>query len=153
MSRGPSNGVCSRDLLISRASSESRISPLTAFTVTKATTSLQTSPPFIVVRLVRVLMYVRVHAAKFFQKKNEMSQNCTKGQRKELTRETPTMRSGPHEQPHPQTEVCNQSQLSTCARVGTVQKPLRRYTREVSATDATKPTSPVLARVLVSPQT
>ena len=54
MSRGPpSNGVCSRDLVMSRASSESRISPLTASAVTRATTSLHTGPPFIVVRLVR----------------------------------------------------------------------------------------------------
>ena len=58
-------------------------------------------------------------------------------------------RSGAHEQPHPQTEVCSQRQLSTCARGGTVQKPLRRCTREGFATDVTKPTSPVLARVLV----
>ena len=50
-----------------------------------------------------------------------MSQNCANGQKKEST-ETPTTRSGPHEQPHPQTEVCSQRQLSTCARGGTVQK-------------------------------
>ena len=43
-----------------RASSESRISPLTASVVTRATTSLHTGPPFIVVRLVRELMSVRV---------------------------------------------------------------------------------------------
>ena len=30
-----------------------------------------------------------------------------------------------------------------------MQKPSRRHTREGSATDATKPASPVLARVLV----
>ena len=66
MSRGPpSNGVCSRDLVTSLASSESRISPLTASAVTRATTSLHKGPPFIVVRLVRELMSVRVHAAKF----------------------------------------------------------------------------------------
>ena len=66
MSRGPpSNGVCSRDLVMSRASSESRISPLTASAVTRATTSLHKDPPFIVVRLVRELMSVRVHAARF----------------------------------------------------------------------------------------
>ena len=61
----PSNGVCSGGLVKSRASSESRISPLTASAVTRATTSLHTSPPFIVVRLVRELMSVRVHAASF----------------------------------------------------------------------------------------
>ena len=66
MSRGPpSNGVCSRDLVMSRASSEPRIFPLTASAVTRATTSLHTSPPFTVVRLVRDLMSVRVHAARF----------------------------------------------------------------------------------------
>ena len=55
-SRGPpSNGVCSRSLVKSRASSESRISPLTASAVTRATTSLQS----------RELMFVRVHAASF----------------------------------------------------------------------------------------
>ena len=63
-SRGPpSNGVCSRDLVMSKASSESRISPLTASAVTRAITSLHTGPPYIVVRLVRELMSVRVHAA------------------------------------------------------------------------------------------
>ena len=35
-----------------------------------------------------------------------------------------------------------------CAQGGTVQKPSRRHTREGSATDATKPASPVLAGVL-----
>ena len=39
----PSNGVCSRDLVMSRASSESRISPLTASSVTRTTTSLHKS--------------------------------------------------------------------------------------------------------------
>ena len=66
MSRGsPSNGVCSRDLVVSRASSTSRISTLTASAMTGATTSLHASPPFIVVRLVRELMSVRVHVARF----------------------------------------------------------------------------------------
>ena len=50
---------------MSRASSASRISPLTASAVTRATTSLHTGPPFIVVRLVRELMSVRDHAARF----------------------------------------------------------------------------------------
>ena len=50
---------------MSRASPESRISPLTASAVTRATTSLHKGPPFIVVRLVRELMSVRVHAARF----------------------------------------------------------------------------------------
>ena len=50
---------------MSRASSESRITPLTASAVTRATTSLHTGPPFIVVRLVRELMSVRLHAASF----------------------------------------------------------------------------------------
>ena len=54
-----------RDLVMSRASSESRIFPLTASAVTRATTSLHKSPPFIVVRLVRELTSVRVHAARF----------------------------------------------------------------------------------------
>ena len=49
---------------MSRASSESRISPLTASAVTRAPTSLHTSPPFTVVRLVRQLMSARVRAAK-----------------------------------------------------------------------------------------
>ena len=66
MSSGPpSNGVCSRDLVISRDSSESRISPLTASAVTRANTPLHEGPPFIIVRLVRELMSVRVHAARF----------------------------------------------------------------------------------------
>ena len=50
---------------MSQANSESRISPLTASAVTRATTSLHTGPPFIVVRLVRELMSVRVHAVSF----------------------------------------------------------------------------------------
>ena len=58
-------GVCSRDLGMSRASSESRISPLTASAVTRATTSLHKGPPFTFVRLVREVMSVRVHAARF----------------------------------------------------------------------------------------
>ena len=53
------------ECVMSRASSESRISPLTASAVARATTSLHTSPPFIVVRLVRELMSVRIHAASF----------------------------------------------------------------------------------------
>ena len=56
---------CSRDFLMSPASSGSKISPLTASEVTRATTLRHTSPPFIVVRLVRELMSVRVHAARF----------------------------------------------------------------------------------------
>ena len=74
ISRGPpSNGVCSRDLVMSRASSKSSISPLTASAVTRATTSLQTGPPFIVVRLVRELMSVRVHAASFLSPARRIS--------------------------------------------------------------------------------
>ena len=46
---------------MSRASSEWRISPLKASAVTRATTSLHKSPPFIVVRLVREPISVRVH--------------------------------------------------------------------------------------------
>ena len=61
----PSDGVCTRDLVKSRDSWELRISPLTASAVTRATTSPHTSPPFIVVRLVRDLMSVRVYAAIF----------------------------------------------------------------------------------------
>ena len=53
------------DLVISRSSSESRISPLTASAVTRATTALHEGPPFIVVRLVRELISVLVHAARF----------------------------------------------------------------------------------------
>ena len=57
---------------------------------------------------------------------------CHKTARKVKRKNQPG--SGPHEQPHPQTEVCSQRQLSTCARGGTLQKPLQRYKREGSAT-------------------
>ena len=79
MSRGPpSNGVCSKDLVVSRASSESRISPLTASAVTRAITPLHTGPPFIVVRLVREPMSVRVHAASFVAGKTHFLQYSRK---------------------------------------------------------------------------
>ena len=42
-----------------------RVPPLTASAVTRATTSLHRGPPFTVVRLVRELMSVRVHAVRF----------------------------------------------------------------------------------------
>ena len=66
----------------------------------------------------------------FWRKRRRMKcHNCAKKVMKEST-ETPTTRSGPHEQP----------QLVDCqpAQEGTVQKPSRRHTREGFTTDATK---------------
>ena len=75
----PSNGVCSRDLVMSLANSESKISPLTASAVTRATTSFHTSPPFTVVRLVREVMSVRVHAATDLNLDKTVSSICVCG--------------------------------------------------------------------------
>ena len=48
-------------------------SPLAASAVTQASTSLHTGPPFTVTRLVRELMSVRVHAARFLSPASPIS--------------------------------------------------------------------------------